>query len=313
MPEIVIRGGDYEHTLGIPGVYSGIRLDYETPPIREIFAGMLEHRRYEVCEYSFANYLTLRGAGQDWLVALPIFPYRAFRHSLPVVRRESGLRSLAGLSGTRVGLEDYSMTAAVWFRGLLKDEYGVDHRSITWVTRAQQRFPFPAGARVEKTTQDLEGLLCDGGLDAFLGMSLRDSALPPGERRLRPLLGDPQAEEEAYFARTAIYPIHPCVVVRSDVLAREPAVVDAVFGAYVAAKEAATRRQLGATFVPWGKTHWAKTFARFGGDPLQYGLTPANRLVVGRLAGYLRDQGFIAEEPAPDAIFAVPSELRANT
>ena len=43
------------------------------------------------------------------------------------------------------------MTAAVWFRGLLRDEYGVDHRSITWVTRQKQRFSFPAGARVEVT------------------------------------------------------------------------------------------------------------------------------------------------------------------
>src|SRR5262245_33480617 len=266
MSDIVISGGDYEHTLGIAGVYSGIRLTYETPPIREVFAGMLEHRRYEVCEYSFANYLTLRGAGQDWLTALPVFPYRAFRHSLPVVRRESALRSLAGLSGKRVGVEDYSMTAAVWFRGLLRDEYAVDHRSITWVTRAKQRFPFPAGARVETATQDLETLLCEGGIDAFLGMSLRDHALPPAERRLRPLLDDAQAEEAKYFARTSIYPIHHCVVVRNDVLAREPAVVNAVCAAYTAAKEAAYRRQLGATLVPWGKTHWAKTLDRFGGD-----------------------------------------------
>jgi 4,5-dihydroxyphthalate decarboxylase len=307
MTEIIVRGGDYEHTLGIPGVYSGVRLGYETPPIREVFAGMLEQRRYEVCEYSFANYLTLRGAGQDWLTALPVFPYRAFRHSLPVVRRESTLRGLAGLSGMRVGVEDYSMTAAVWFRGLLKDEYGVDHRSITWVTRAQQRFPFPAGARVETATRDLEELLCDGAIDAFLGMSLRDSAQPTSERRLRPLLDDAQAEEAAYFARTGIYPIHHCVVVRSDVLARTPAVVDAVCAAYAAAKESARRRQLGATFMPWGKLRWAETLERFGGDPLPYGLTPVNREVIARLARYLRDQGFIETEPAVDALFAIPS------
>ena len=306
IPEFIIRGGDYEHTLGMSGVYAGVSLGYETLRTREIFEDMLEHRRYEVCEFSLANYLTLRGTGQDWLTAVPVFPYRAFRHSLAAVRRESPLLSLSQLAGKRVGVEDYSMTAAVWFRGLLRDEYGVDHHSITWVTREKQRFPFPSGARVEKTAQDLETLLHDGGIDAFLGMSLRDSALPAEERRLRPLVRDVQVEEEAYFARTAIYPIHHCVVIRNDALEREPALADAIFAAYAAAKERAYRRQLGTTLAPWGKAHWTSTFERFGGDPLPYGLTPGNQLVIKRLAGYLREQGFIATEPATEAVFAVP-------
>jgi 4,5-dihydroxyphthalate decarboxylase len=268
---------------------------------------MLERRHHEVCEFSLANYLTLRGTGQDWLTAVPVFPFRAFRHSLAAVRRDSPLANLAQLAGTRVGVEDYSMTAAVWFRGLLRDEYGVDHRSITWVTREKQRFPFPSGAPVEKTAQDLETLLHNGGIDAFLGMSLRDSALPPAERRLRPLIRDAQAEEEAYFARTGIYPIHHCVVIRNDALAREPALADAVFGAYAAAKERAYRRQLGTTLAPWGNAHWSSVFQRFGGDPLPYGLTPANHAVIDLLAGYLREQGFIEMKPAIDGVFAAPS------
>jgi 4,5-dihydroxyphthalate decarboxylase len=309
-PEIIIRGGDYEHTLGIPGVYSGVRLGYEAPGMQGLFADMLEHRCYEACEFSLANYLTLRATGQDWLTAVPIFPYRTFRHSLAVVRRDSALVSLAELAGKRVGVEDYSMTAAVWFRGLLEDEYGVDRRAIAWITRAKQRFPFPAGARVETTTRDLEELLSEGSIDAFLGMSLRDSALPPGERRLRPLLSDARREEEAYFERTSIYPIHHCVVIRNDMLDRVPALVDAVVGAYVAAKERAYRRQLGTTVVPWGKAHWASMFQRFSGDPLPYGLTPANRLVIERLSRYLHEQGFIPTEPVTDALFAVPSKQR---
>ena len=147
-PEIAITGGDYEHTLDIPGEYAGARLGYEARRLQGLFADMLERRHCEVCEFSLANYLTLRATGENWLTAVPVFPYRAFRHSLAVVRRESELASPAQLAGKRIGVEDYSMTAAVWFRGLLKDEYGVDHRQIAWVTRRRQRFPFPAGARV---------------------------------------------------------------------------------------------------------------------------------------------------------------------
>ncbi|MBX9735930.1 MAG: hypothetical protein K2X32_03305 [Phycisphaerales bacterium] len=306
-PEFTIRGGDYEHTLGIAGVYAGVRLGYEAPGMHGLFARMLESRCYEICEFSLANYLTLRATGQDWLTAVPVFPYRAFRHSLAAVRLDSDLVSLSQLAGKRVGVEDYSMTAAVWFRGLLEDEYGVGHREITWVTRAKQRFPFPAGARVEATTHDLEGLLCDGAIDAFLGMSLRDSALPAGERRLRPLVDDAQREEEAYFARTSIYPIHHCVVIRNDVLERHRGLVTAVCSAYAGAKERAYQRQLGATMVPWGKVYWAKMLQRFGGDPLPYGLTPSNRMVIDRLAHHLQTQGFIPQIPETDAVFAVPA------
>jgi len=304
-PEFTIRGGDYEHTLGIAGVYAGVRLGYEAPGMQGLFAKMLESRCYEICEFSLANYLTLRATGQDWLTAVPIFPYRAFRHSLAIVRRDSDLVNLSQLAGKRVGVEDYSMTAAVWFRGLLEDEYGVGHKDVTWVTRAKQRFPFPARARVETTTHDLEDLLHDGGIDAFLGMLLRDSALPAEERRLRPLVNDAQKEEEAYFERTSIYPIHHCVVIRNDVLERNQGLVTAVCSAYAGAKERAYRRQLGATMVPWGKAYWAKTFQRFGGDPLPYGLTASNRRVIDRLAGHLKTQGFLPQMPAIDAVFAV--------
>ncbi len=305
-PEFTIRGGDYEHTLGIAGVYAGVRLGYEAPGMQGLFARMLATRCYEICEFSLANYLTLRATGRDWLTAVPVFPYRAFRHSLAAVRMDSDLVSLSQLAGKRVGVEDYSMTAAVWFRGLLEDEYGVGHREITWVTRAKQRFPFPAGAPVEVTTHDLEDLLCDGAIDAFLGMSLRDSALPAGERRLRPLLKDAQRDEEAYFARTSIYPIHHCVVIRNDVLERNRGLVTAVYSAYVGAKERAYRRRLGATTMPWGKAYWANMFQRFGGDPLPYGLTASNRMVIDRLARHLHTQGFIPEIPRTDAVFAVP-------
>ncbi len=305
--EFIIRGGDHEHTLGLEGTCAGgIRLGYEPMRLQDIFVAMLETRAFEICEFSLANYLVLRATGQDWLTALPLFPFRAFRHSLAVTRRDSALTSLEELAGKRIGVEDYSMTAAVWFRGLLEQDYGVDHRSVTWITHARQRFPIPQDANVATTGGDLESLLCDGEIDALLGFSLRDAQLAPAERRLRPLLPDAQSVERAYYERTGIYPINHCVVVRTDVLSAYPAIADAVYGAYAAAKARAYRRQLGTSLVPWGKLHWAQAFALFGGDPLPYGLTPSNRLVVDRLAQNLRDQGFIDAVPDLDRVFAIP-------
>jgi 4,5-dihydroxyphthalate decarboxylase len=159
---------------------------------------------------------------------------------------------------------------------------------------------------VDKTERVLEDLLCEGAIDAMLGFGLEDARLPPGERRLRPVLRDVQAEEQSYYQRTGIYPINHTVVIRSDVYETNPATAAAVCAAYQHAKERAYGRQLGTTLVPWGKLEWTRTFALFGDDPLPYGLTATNRLVVGRLARYLREQRFIAQEPDLEAVFVTP-------
>jgi len=303
-PTIVLTGGDYEHTLGLGGLQSGVQVVYRPVPVPGLFAKMLAERCFEACEFSLANYLTLRANGEHWMTAVPVFPYRAFRHSALVTRRESDLTTLAALGGRRVGVDDYSMTAAVVARGLLLEDYGVDHRAITWVTRRRQRFPFPAGATVETVDGDLEDLLCEGRIDALLSLEPRDYARPVHERRLRPILADAQGAERAYFERTGLYPIHHCVVIRNDVLERIPAAAGAIVQAYTAAKDAALRRSLGATFVPWGASHWNAALALFGGDPLPYGLTPVNRRAIAHVATCLREQGFITSTPDMDAIFA---------
>jgi 4,5-dihydroxyphthalate decarboxylase len=301
---IIVRGGDYEHVLDFSGdVPGGVRLGYAPMATREIFERMLAERSFEVCEFSLANYLTLRAGGEDWLSALPIFPFRMFRHGLAVTGLDSGITGLAQLAGKRVGVPDYSMTAAVWVRGLLADEYGVPDGSITWVTGPRQRLPIPSGARVEFTDENLEDALLHGRLDALLEMSLRDSNLPPQLRRLRPVLAEAEAAERDYFVRTGIFPIMHCVVIRSDVVRAMPGLAAAVAQAYEQCKARAYRRRLGTTLAPWSAGHWAGAFALFDGDPLPYGLTPVNRRVLERLCAYLRDQGLIADLPPLDDLF----------
>jgi hypothetical protein len=72
------------------------------------------------------------------------------------------------------------------------------------------------------------------------------------------------------------------------------------------AKQQAYARRLGSTMLPWAKNTWSRVFDIFGGDPLPYGLTPVNRMVVAKLAGYLKDQGFIDQVPEVDSLFTVP-------
>lgn len=302
-PKIDIYGGDYEHVLELSGVHAGIDLKYVTRPLLEIFEGMLNNRTYEVCEFSLSNYIMLKDHGATWLHAVPVFPYRAFRHSTLYVRQDSPMQSPADLRGKLVGVPDYSMTAAVWTRGILTQQYGVSWSEMRWIASGKQRFATLPGVPLEVVDRDLETDLLEGRIDALLTPTPKDEMKPAGERRLRSLIGDVQKAEEEYVRDYGIYPINHVIVVHDDALARLPGLPRAIFDAYAASKARAYKRRLGTTLMPWGMRQWNKVFDQFGGDPIPYGLTPLNRSVVQKLADFLYDQKLISKPAKVDDLF----------
>ncbi|HYC48432.1 MAG TPA: PhnD/SsuA/transferrin family substrate-binding protein [Burkholderiales bacterium] len=307
---VQFHGADYEHVLGLSGKWHGIDIEYVTvQPPRQIFERMLEERCYECCEFSLANYIMLRDRGADWLHAIPVFPYRAFRHSTLYVRRDSPMKTPADLRGKRVGVPDYSMTAAVWTRGILKEQYGVDWADMRWVSSGRQRFEALPGASVELVNSDLEADLIAGRIDALFTPNPADETKPEAERQLRSLIGDVQQAEEDYVRDFGVYPINHVVVIRDDALARLPDLPRALFDAFRDAKSRAYQRRLGTTLMPWGTRHWNKVFDMFGGDPLPYGLDAVNRVVVQRLADYLFDQKLISKNVDIEGLF-IPQTLK---
>ena len=60
-----------------------------------------------------------------------------FRHSYIYINNKSGIKSPADLNGRRVGLQTWFTSAAIWARGALEDDWGVDIRSITWVAQRE--------------------------------------------------------------------------------------------------------------------------------------------------------------------------------
>ena len=298
-----VHGGDYEHVLALSGIYHDIELRYVIGRPRDIFADMLKKRAYEVCEFSLSNYLMLKDREADWIQALPIFPYRAFRHSALYVRADSPLRGPKDLPGKRIGVPDFSMTAAVWTRGILADQYGIPWMDLRWVVSGPQRFPTLSGVTLEQVETDLEEDLIAGRIDVLLTTAVADDRNPPSARLLRPLIADVQHAEEQYFRETGIYPINHVVVIRSDALARLPRLPRALFVAYSQAKSHAYQRKLGTTLLPWGARYWQDVFAQFGGDPLPYGLCGVNRKVIDRLIKHLHEQRLITRRLDIDTLF----------
>jgi len=302
---VELVGGDHEHTLDLDQVRDGVRIRYRTEPLMPVFERMISERRYEACEFSLSNYIMLKARGAEWLTGIPVFPQRAFRHASFYVRRDSDLDlgDPARVAGKRIAVPDYSMTLAVWMRGILDHQYGVHWSALRWVVGAQPRFAKLDGLSYETSTKDIEQALIDGDVDILLAPRTRDEKLPQEQRRLRRLIADPQHAEESYLAQTGIYPINHVVVIRNDTLQRVPRLGRVLYEAYDECKARAYERRLGTTLVPWGARHWTQAFAKFQGDPMEYGLTPGNRNVIARLSAYLLDQKLISHMPAPEALF----------
>ena len=123
---LTLACGAYDRTEALRnGVVQpeGIELTYlaiQSPP--EIFARMLKHQEFDVAEMSSSHYLICRSKGDFPFVALPIFPSRVFRHGFIFVNTQANIKTPKDLEGKRVGVPEYRQTAAVWIRGILKQE-----------------------------------------------------------------------------------------------------------------------------------------------------------------------------------------------
>ena len=82
----------YRPLIGLMVLFSGhVAADEGIDFFEKNIRPVLATRCYEVCEFSLANYLIVRAGGGNWLSAIPVFPFRHFRHSFVLTRRESAL------------------------------------------------------------------------------------------------------------------------------------------------------------------------------------------------------------------------------
>jgi hypothetical protein len=173
------------------------------------------------------------------------------------------------------------------------DEYDLHWSDLNWVIGPVQRFTPPAAAKAVTVEGDLEQMLIDGEIDAYLAPSVQDEKRPEGERRLRPIFPDTEAEERDYYARTGIFPLNHAMVIHKDWLAKYPGAPKAVFDACCASK--AAYHAANGMKDPWG--------APADADVMPFGLTEKNRADVQTLWRYLHEQQFISRVPEIEPLF----------
>jgi len=277
-----------------------------SPP--EMFARMLANEAFDVSEMSCAHALIHRGKGDFPFVAIPVFPSRMFRHGYIFVNTAAGIRTPKDLEGKRIGVPEYSQTAAVWIRGLLQHEYGVRLEALRWVSggvnapgRPDILVNLPEGISITRVQdRTLNELLVTGEIDALIG-ARRPEALGKDPRVAR-LFPNYRELERAYYGKTRIFPVMHTVVIREALYREQRWIAESLYKAFVEAKAwclAQMRFSSALRYtVPWLQADLEEMAEVFGPDPWPYGLE-ANRHVLTTLVQYLVEQRLL---PAPIAL-----------
>src|SRR5215470_19803011 len=90
----------------------------------EIFFRAFRRAEFDICEMSLSSYTVKTAQGDCPYVAVPAFVSRAFRHTSVYVRTDR-IKKPGDLKGRKVGVPEYQLTANVWARAFLDDDYGV--------------------------------------------------------------------------------------------------------------------------------------------------------------------------------------------
>ena len=219
-------------------------------------------------------------SGNSPFIAIPVYPSRVFRHGYFFINTDKGIKSGADLKGKRGGVPEYSMTAAVYMRGLMQHEFGVKPSDVEWVQgradRLGRKLPVrhqadagagrhrarrPAGARRDRLHDDGE----------------QPAVVPPRRARTCARLFPNYAEmEKDYYRRTKIYPIMHTVVIRRDIYDRDPWVALNLYKALCRAKDCCYQ-QLTETGSPKASFAWLQPMieeeqAIIGEDWYPYGI-----------------------------------------
>jgi len=294
----------------------GIDLVYNSLYVEETFFRMLRNREFDVAEMSLSSYCVSLMRDEPAFVAIPVFPSRFFRHSCIFVSAASGIREPADLAGRKIGVPEYQMTAPVWIRGILQDEYGVDPAGCEYWTGGEEEpgrdeklaLDLPARFRVKPIGpgQTLARMIAEGRLDA-MHTARAPSTFRTQPDKVRRLFENFVDVEKAYYRKTKIFPIMHTVVIRRELYERNRWIAQSLAKAFAQAQRK-TYEQLNTSMaltamLPWQSAHVEEARALLGEDWWPYGFA-ANRHVLETFLRYHHEQGLSKRRLAPEELFA---------
>lgn len=283
----------------------------------ELFWRQLKFEEFDLAEMSMSTLMMAVAAGDRRFVGIPVFTTRKFFHTEILVRRAAGIEKPADLKGKRVGVPEYQQTAALWTRGALEHEFGVQARDLEWWMervpshshRGAVGFEPPAGVVIKQVPAEksLGSMMLSGEIDAtvhyirrtnLVDRSTIDLASHPD---IKPLFPDPLAEGVRYFRKTNLLPINHGMVIKRKLAEEHPWAVLNVLKAFNAANDIAERERLEHAQYHVAAGLVSEEALR---TPLVRHGVKANRLVLETAAQYSQEQGLTPRRVKLEELFA---------
>jgi 4,5-dihydroxyphthalate decarboxylase len=315
--QLSIACGDYDRVR--PLVDGSVQIDGVDPVFmllepEEIFFRAFRHADFDICELSMSSFTVKTAAGDCPYVGVPVFPSRAFRHNSIYVRSDHGIARPEDLKGKRIGVPEYQVTANVWTRAVLENEYGVKPSDVTWV-----RGGYDQPGRIEKITLNLprdvriedapegatiSGMLAKGEIDAVIGP--RAPSCFGQHPQVRWLFPDPAAAAADWFRKTRIFPIMHILGIRRSLAERHPWLPVAVLKAFELSKARALEKlatvAASKVTLPFIDEQLHAARRLMGDDFWSYGLE-ANRHVLETFLRRHHAEGLSSRELKPEELF----------
>ncbi len=262
---------------------------------------------FDVCEFFTGTYIADLPFKKLGFTAIPIFVKRMFRHSYIYINKRSGIRKPSDLNGRRVGVQTWITSAALWAKGMLEEDHGVDLASIEWIAWQPVRIPdwkapnwlnltiAPAG-------RDQFDLLANGEIDAGITTEIWAPNRHPDIDFLFP---DYATREREYFRRTRCFPIMHTLLVRDAVLEQQPWVARSLYHAWEASKQKLYRQleweRIHMTSL-WYRALWEEERAAAGEDIYLWGFAKT-RHELDVMLRYAHRQAVTPQKYQPEDLF----------
>ena len=272
----------------------------------------IDGKEFDAAEFYTGTYIADLPYRTLGYTAIPVFVKRMFRHSYIYINKRAGSRSPADLNGKRIGVQNWLTTTAVWARGLLEDEYGLDPKSVTWVadrvTGVGEWKP-PAWLNIELVPKGRKqfDLLAAGEIDVAITTGTWAPNVHPDVTFLFPNYA--QLERD-YFRRTGFFPIMHTLLIKTSVLEKDPWVAMSMYNAWQESKRKCyewLRWQRVHQTSLWYRALWEEEQVVAGPDPYLWGFQ-STRPEVNKLLEYCHRQGLTTRKFEPEEMFH-PSTL----
>ena len=316
---LTIACGDYDRVAAIKDgrvEVEGCEVTFIPMEPEEVFFRAFRFQEFDACELSFSSFMIVTSRDESPFVGIPAFVSRVFRHSGIYIRTDRGIEKPEDLRGKTVGLPEYQMTAPVWMRGMMEDEYGVKPNEIHWRSGGQEeagrdeRTPLVLtnGVDLQPIPEDktLVELFEAGELDALMTARAPSSFLE-GKPNIARLFPDYRAVERAYWEKTRLFPIMHLMGVKKSLAEQYPWLPGSLYKALLKAKAIALEevREIAALNVtlPWVEAEALETRAFMGDDYWRYGIAECAHEIE-TITRYSYDQGLSVRKLTAEDLFA---------